>query len=148
MKRAGATVTTLAREMGISYQAVKKVVDGTSTSFSAANNAEAAQVLKLNPDWLATGKGSMNAADTNIAPAQIGAPEPPSLQSTLALLSAIVATSDDLTRDQLKPLFNRMLDEPQRAAEIVQRIESVISSSTGGRTSKLTNQDMPGFLKK
>lgn len=73
MKRAGISIPALSREIGISYQAVKKVVDGVSTSFSAINNAKAAQVLKLNPDWLATGMGSMNFSDVNVAVAQIGA---------------------------------------------------------------------------
>ena len=73
MKRAVMSIAALAREMRISYQAVKKVVDGASTSFTASNNAKAAQVLKLNPNWLATGVGAMDALDSNVAAAQIGA---------------------------------------------------------------------------
>lgn len=51
------TVAELARGMGVTYQAVKRVLDGLSKSFSAENNAKAAAFLKVNPDWLATGLG-------------------------------------------------------------------------------------------
>jgi phage repressor protein C with HTH and peptisase S24 domain len=47
----------LAREMGITYQAVKKILDGLSNAFSARNNTLAARVLKVRSDWLATGEG-------------------------------------------------------------------------------------------
>jgi len=49
----------MARALGLSYQGVKKVLDGGSSSFSAANNAAAAAFLGVNPSWLAAGKGSM-----------------------------------------------------------------------------------------
>lgn len=51
----------LAAELSVSYQAVKKVVDGKSAAFSAANNAYAARALKVTGDWLATGEGPMRA---------------------------------------------------------------------------------------
>lgn len=60
MKQAGMSVARLASRLGISYQAVKKVVDGKSRAFSAENNARAAALLDVNPDWLATGKGEMS----------------------------------------------------------------------------------------
>lgn len=55
----GVTVAELARGMGVTYQAVKRVLDGLSKSFSAENNAKAAGFLQVSPDWLATGQGSM-----------------------------------------------------------------------------------------
>ena len=71
------------------------------------------------------------------------------LADTLAQLGRVIASSDELTRDQLKPLFTRMLDEPQRAPEIIKRIESTISSSGGGAAATdVGHKDMPGFLKR
>lgn len=93
MKRANVSIAALSREMGISYQAVKKVVDGFSTSFSAINNAKSAQVLKLNPDWLATGKGSMDVSDSNVATAQIGARRIPLIDYVQAGVWTAVADS-------------------------------------------------------
>lgn len=55
MKAKKITTTELAREMGISYQAVKKVLNGGA--FGKDNNILAAKVLGVYSDWLATGKG-------------------------------------------------------------------------------------------
>jgi phage repressor protein C with HTH and peptisase S24 domain len=57
MRQANVTASGLAAGLGISYQAVKKVLDGTTTAFTAANNAGAARLLKVRSDWLATGQG-------------------------------------------------------------------------------------------
>lgn len=74
---------------------------------------------------------------------------PPTLADTLARLGRVIAESDELTRDQLKPLFTRMLDEPQRAPEIIKRIESTIcSSGAGAAATDVGHKEMPGFLKK
>lgn len=57
MSQAGVTVSALASHLDISYQAVKKVVDGKSKEFTSKSNAAAADFLKVDPYWLATGKG-------------------------------------------------------------------------------------------
>ena len=59
MENSGIKAAELARSLGISYQAVKKLCDGTSKSFSAENNMKAAKLLGINPDWLASGQGEM-----------------------------------------------------------------------------------------
>lgn len=61
------SVSQLAAGMGVSYQAVKRVLEGLSKAFSAANNANAASFLRVNPDWLATGAGEMKAQGGVIA---------------------------------------------------------------------------------
>ena len=72
----------------------------------------------------------------------------PSLADTLTQLGQVIAASDELTRDQLKPLFTRMLDEPQRAPEIIKRIESTINSSGGSApATNVGHTEKPGFLK-
>lgn len=50
--------TRLSKTMGLSYQAVKRVLDGKSAAFTAPNNAWAARALNVSGDWLATGEGS------------------------------------------------------------------------------------------
>jgi hypothetical protein len=62
MRRASVDTHGLARHLGVSYQAVKKVMDGLST-FNSENNSKAAQFLGINTDWLATGVGDMLARD-------------------------------------------------------------------------------------
>lgn len=56
MKDAKVDTTELARAMGLSYQAVRKVLLGGE--FSARNNAKAAAILGVSSDWLATGEGA------------------------------------------------------------------------------------------
>lgn len=50
------TVAALAAHMNLSYQAVKKVLDGKTNAFTASNNDIAARFLKVSPSWLATGR--------------------------------------------------------------------------------------------
>lgn len=69
MEERGVSVSQLAAGMGVSYQAVKRVLEGLSKAFSAANNAKAAAYLSVNPDWLATGEGlTAIAMDSNTTP--------------------------------------------------------------------------------
>lgn len=78
MDRTGVTRTRLAVELGVSYVAVKKVLDGLTRAFTAENNSRAAAFLGVNPDWLATGEGEMlpptgqRQDASNVLPAQIG----------------------------------------------------------------------------
>lgn len=55
MERAGYDVRRLSDALNMSYQAVKKVVDGKSSAFSAVNNAKASRILEIESDWLALG---------------------------------------------------------------------------------------------
>ena len=69
MAHANMKTRALSDAIGMTYQGVKKVLDGKSNAFSAENNSRAAAVLGVNPDWLATGAGAM-AATSNVEPSQ------------------------------------------------------------------------------
>lgn len=47
----------LARVLKVTYQAVKKVMDGKSSAFNAVNHAQVAKYLGVSSDWLALGEG-------------------------------------------------------------------------------------------
>lgn len=49
-------------------------------------------------------------------------------RQALDTLGALIAEADDLTRDQIKPMFARMCDEPGRIPEILKRIESALDA--------------------
>lgn len=68
MKAAEVSTTALAKALGVSYQAVRKVLLGGQ--FGTDNNAAAARVLKVSSDWLATGKGPRHTPER---------PEPPNV---------------------------------------------------------------------
>lgn len=57
MGEAVVSEAALAKALGVSYQAVKKVLAGGTKALSAPNNSAAAAFLGVNPDWLATGHG-------------------------------------------------------------------------------------------
>ena len=76
MKEAGVSKTQLAARLGVSYQAIKKLIDGVSHSMTAANNAAAAAYLQVSSEWLATGKGPMRLANHADRPL-VGEPVPP-----------------------------------------------------------------------
>ncbi|MFN9476387.1 LexA family protein [Acidovorax sp.] len=59
MEHRKVTTRELSNGMGVSFQAVSRVLAGDSKAFSADNNARAARALKINPTWLALGEGSM-----------------------------------------------------------------------------------------
>lgn len=63
MAAAPMDVTSLAKAMGLSYQAVKRVLDGKSAAFTAPNNSAAARILGVSTDWLATGEGQVERND-------------------------------------------------------------------------------------
>lgn len=55
MSLSGIDVSSLAKATGMTYQGVKRATEGRSKAFSAANNARAARVLGVSPEWLAVG---------------------------------------------------------------------------------------------
>lgn len=65
MKNAHFEVQALADALGVSYQAVRKVMEGGK--FGTTNNVQAAKILQVNSDWLATGKGPMKGAASSRA---------------------------------------------------------------------------------
>jgi len=82
--------------IGVSYQAVKKVADGGA--LGSTNNLRAAQVLKVNPLWLATGKGPKNPAE----PMQGYTPLPAPGGGTVSLDAAIAVLADAIERSPYK----------------------------------------------
>ena len=59
MRVAGKDVHAMAAILGVSYQAVMKVIAGTTKRLKSDNNSVAALALGVDPDWLATGAGEM-----------------------------------------------------------------------------------------
>jgi len=64
-------IQQFADAIGVSYQAVVKVRDGGA--FGSKNNIKAANILGLNPAWLATGEGARTAGfDNNVKASPMG----------------------------------------------------------------------------
>lgn len=113
----------------------------------------------LNDQFLALGASEMNVMEISEMLADWGPAEkktdikgketttnPPSLESALQVLGKWIESSDDLQRDQVRPLINRMFDEPKRSPEIVARISTTVSAFIPS-SKKVGNEEMPSFLK-
>ena len=57
------TVASLARAVGMSYQGIKKIVEGKTKEMDASTCMKIAARLQVNPEWLRTGKGQRDAAE-------------------------------------------------------------------------------------
>lgn len=53
---AGVSINKLAEELGITASAISHLEAGRSKSLTAARTFEAARVLGVSPEWLATGR--------------------------------------------------------------------------------------------
>lgn len=86
MKDAGKNESELAGSLKVSYQAIKKVLAGTTNALTAANNSNAAKFLGVDSHWLATGNGQQKPQQAHAA-----APAAPS-----SLAGRAAALIDDL----------------------------------------------------
>jgi len=64
--------TQLANVLGISYQAVRKVLLGESSGFDLENHNAACAFLGVRSEWLLSGKGPKHPEKPNFAPADVG----------------------------------------------------------------------------
>lgn len=128
----GRSPSDLSRLTGKSYQYWRDLLAGKkSFGEKAARNIE--EKLGLLRGCLDVSEGcigrelKMNA----VAPPEVGAITrigPTTPRQALDTLGALISEADDLTRDQIKPLFARMCDEPGRIPEILKRIESALDA--------------------
>lgn len=110
------TVSTsmLAKEIGVTYQAIKKILDGKSTALSAENNARAAKYLAINSHWLATGEETMLLMDA------------PSVQPSLAELIKRFSHELQSIKPSSRPFvvhaFEKWAKQPHRWEELVEQL--------------------------
>lgn len=93
-------VRRLSTHLGISYQAVKQVVDGKTNSFTVANHIRACRFLGVRSEWLGLEEGPMR--DEAPAPAQAAVD-----WRTLAISIASVHPHAD-AREQLLDFCDRV----------------------------------------
>lgn len=56
----------LVNDLGVTRQAITKLLDGGSKEMGANNNARAARCLNVDPTWLATGEGVARPSDFQV----------------------------------------------------------------------------------
>lgn len=79
-------------------------------------------------------------------------PAPPpaaaSLAETLMELGQVIAASDKLTRAQIKPILDQLLETPEQAAELGARLQATIAMQQGRPTPLLPGVETKDIIKK
>lgn len=154
-KAAGLTQSKLAAKVGLTQSAIGNIEAGTRGY--GASVVLIAQALKTQPQILqAISRGHRNqpacdpnTLDSNLENSDRQPTNTITLDQALSVIGAWVSSSDDLTRDQVRPLINRLFEEPQRSAEIIARISATVTTTTPSTTTKkVGNEEMPDFLKR
>lgn len=142
MDAAGVGASRLAEHLDVSYQAVKKLLDGKSKSMDAVNCSKAARFLSVDTDWLATGDGGMarlsSTAQTappssGIAPQAEFLPPPaaPTVTEAVTLLAGMTSGLSPVSRRVVGNLLSNLAADPGEAAEVAKTIEALVAA---GRT--------------
>ncbi|MFT3815447.1 MAG: S24 family peptidase [Acidovorax sp.] len=141
LKHAEMDVTALAKALDITYQGVKRVVDGKSKAFSATNHERAAALLGVSSLWLATGEGAMKGDSdaTNTVLPQGNVSTGPDLRSKVPLISWVRAREWCEASDPFQPSdAERWLDCPVSHSNgtfaLRVRGDSMTAPSGAGRT--------------
>ena len=131
----------LAKALDVSYQAIKKAINGKSKSFGSANNARAAQALGVRPDWLALGTGEMRESNTTSKLHESLGPEPAptGLHATLMALGAALSSCDVADREIASAVLKNLALQPERAAEFADKLEGLLGG--GGHEQPLLRQN-------
>ena len=123
----------LAKQIGISVQALSQLILGKTRSLTAENHEVAAAVLGCSGSWLATGHGEMTPqANPALHLASSGA-TPATLGQTLQSLSSYFDQMDASTRSIAVSLLGQLADNPADHARIAAMIELSIASKVQKR---------------
>ena len=118
----------LADVLGISYQAVRKVLLGESAGFDLANHNAACAFLGVHSDWLLTGRGPKDLGQRTEAHWRDGeaSRQAINLRDALKLLGDALAAHNGIRRRVIGTLLAQMAEDPgnlELAAELAQQLE-------------------------
>lgn len=130
MEAAEIDVTCLAVRLGVSYQAVKKAVDGKTKSFSAQRNDQAALILGVPAAWLATGKGDMFPTTALLAPSHApggGQMGEVSVERALGVLTGAVAGLTGIRLTMARAALHQLVDHPEMLDDAAEQIARLVA---------------------
>lgn len=142
MNDRNATVSALAKAVGMSYQGIKKIVDGKTKEIDASNCIKISSYLQISSEWLSTGTGSRT---TEVA----SAPSQPVASDDLLLALAVVAKAiekaDEMTRLSVEPLLSLLAREPSQSVNIAHRVHKLLTVESD--TSSVVDDAWTGLRK-
>jgi len=123
-KALGFTQAELASRVGVSQSAIGNIEAGLRER--PRELLSIADVLGVDPSWLETGKNREKQQDIDVIPIMRQQRDTDLLRSLKRVSSALLH-ADDLTLDQVRPLLTRLVDTPERNAEIVPRLHALLA---------------------
>lgn len=127
----GLTQAGLARACGISRASVNAWVNGKTDSIDGKFLTTAAAYLGVNAHWLSTGEGPMHpgSGETALAIRAPGLTPAPTLYQALEVVAAALQHADELTLIQVRPLLQRLAEQPQQASQIAPRLLALLDGN-------------------
>jgi transcriptional regulator with XRE-family HTH domain len=135
-KHAKLTQTAIAKAVGMSQSAY---AEAESTGLSSTFTAQLAAACGVNPNWLATGEGSM------LANTEHARPEADQLADALAVLTRALQKADEDARISLEPLLASMAREPEKAGTKARLIVKLLVTSYDNVPA--AENDRPGHIR-
>lgn len=115
----------VSKKLKVSPQAVRKVLLGGSNTFSAENNAKAAKLLNVNPDWLVLGRAEPKSRVFGSALQTVATP-----QDMLRALRARVIERNPDERESAASLVAKYLAGEQESERTLNAVTAMLSEST------------------
>lgn len=140
MEAKGVTKADLSRKLGISYQAIKKVVDGGA--FGVENNFKAARLLGLSPEWLSSGRGPKYASQVNAAAPDASHQDAGTRNSLTEHMVALEIAVDQLApelRTAGRDALRKCAGKEASASEVASTLEALSRATRAMATQKKPN---------
>ena len=134
MKHAGLKTQKLADQLGVSYQAIKKALDGKTKSLSAENSSRVAVMTGVSAHWLATGEGEMLPTDGVVEASNVTALPAPPMRGFAGALTEVQAAMDGLSpllQVAAKAVMHQWIDGQASLPDVVATIEGMRQISVG-----------------
>ncbi len=133
MKAEKVSVADLARDVGMTYQGIRKIVDGKTQKMDAANCVKIAARLKVNSEWLRTGVGKRELQ---------GTPPRAITESQWALLQDFEMLPDD-ERQSLRETMKAKADNVRRIVADYLEKNGMRGNATDARVAESYGQTPP-----
>ena len=142
MKAKGVKIPALVKVTGMTYQGIKKILDGKTASIHADNLFAMAAHLGVDPHWLATGEGEMLRPEAIDVPSRwVDEPQPeraalgmttalPTLAQALDALASAFAHTPESTRNTVATLTASAVRDPATLPDCLRAIEALAAYST------------------
>lgn len=150
MAERGRKITPLAEAAGMTYQGVKKILDGKTATIKADSLFPMAHYLKVDPTWLSTGEGTMSAGGGLV----VGGPQAalttaaPTLTQALEVLAAHMDNLSEADREAAAQSLQTLARAPDSAKAKAGALASLGAARTSQHNTAMGAGETPHFLKK